>query len=626
MKNKSFRFFTTVRLAVLMLMIAAVPAAKANSGPAATCALADLAVGPVTITTVSGNTFQYHFEVKNVGHDTLFLNRMFFQTYVSQNGTYSAPYQAAGGSIFGTSAPALLPGQSYTAYWYYNPTTPADLTQYPYLIIDVGVAYGTMPECTLANNIISHYIGCTKAELVISSININNVSGNTFSYTFDVKNLGWDSLHLDRYFFQAYISQDDTYDPSDKPAGGSIFPNAPTLAKDEIHTQYWYYNFTTPENITQYHYVIVQILPMPGAPHPECNPADNFAVKDIGCNLAELSVGNIVINSVEGNTFQYTFDITNLGWDSLHLDRYFFQAYISQDDTYDFSDQPAGGSIFPGAPTLAKDQTLTQNWYYNFTIPENITLYHYVIVQILPMPGEPHPECNPADNFAVKDIGCNLAELTVGNVIINNIDSNTNTFDYTFDVTNLGWDTLFLDRMFFQTYLSSDSVYSAGDPGAGGSIFGTSAPALTKDQSYTQSWYYNPTTPEDLSLYPYLLIQVMVYSGKMPECNTGNNATHFLLPVEVNDTPVIIEPIEDGPFEIMYSPRGCFLIKSLKNTAFAYAIFSLEKGLTRSEKIAEGSAKDGTAEVCLSKLPPGLYVIKLTSGRSTYSYKFMVRE
>ncbi|HEV8515718.1 MAG TPA: hypothetical protein VGQ59_20690, partial [Cyclobacteriaceae bacterium] len=65
------------------------------------CNIADAVVGKIAITSVVGNTFEYKFVVGNAGNGILYLNRMEFQAYLSEDATLDATDQAAGGSIFG---------------------------------------------------------------------------------------------------------------------------------------------------------------------------------------------------------------------------------------------------------------------------------------------------------------------------------------------------------------------------------------------------------------------------------------------------------------------------------------------------------------------------------------------
>ena len=139
------------------------------------CNIADAVVGKIGITSVVGNTFQYKFVVSNAGAGILYLNRMYFQTYLSEDAILDAADQAAGGSIFGDTAPALNFHESFTQAWYYNPTSPVDITRYHFVIIQVLVRPKfSMPECSTTNNVRAQDIGCNLSEAFISNITINN--------------------------------------------------------------------------------------------------------------------------------------------------------------------------------------------------------------------------------------------------------------------------------------------------------------------------------------------------------------------------------------------------------------------------------------------------------------------
>ena len=252
------------------------------------------------------------------------------------------------------------------------------------------------------------------------------------------------------------------------------------------------------------------------------------------CNIADAVVGKIGITSVVGNTFQYKFVVSNAGAGILYLNRMYFQTYLSEDAILDAADQAAGGSIFGDtAPALNFHESFTQAWYYNPTSPVDITRYHFVIIQVLVRPKFSMPECSTTNNVRAQDIGCNLSEAFISNITINNISATANTFDYTFTVTNSGWTPLPLSQLFFQTYVSKDAVYDISDKAAGGSIFNPTPPNLAKDESYSQNWYYNPTAPEDLTVYKYLIIQIGVWSGTVPECNLDNNTASARIVIDI---------------------------------------------------------------------------------------------
>jgi hypothetical protein len=252
------------------------------------------------------------------------------------------------------------------------------------------------------------------------------------------------------------------------------------------------------------------------------------------CKLPDAVVGKIVITNVVGNTFEYSFVVGNAGASTLPLSHMYFQTYLSTDNVFDPSDVAAGGSVFGDtAPSLAYGETYVQSWYYNPTTPVNITDYHFLVVQLLVRPKFLLKECSTANNIAIRDIGCNLADGYVSDVNITNVNHVANTFDYTFTVTNSSWGALPLSQMLFQTYVSKDAILGAGDEAAGGSIFGASAPTLFKNQSYAHSWYYNPSTPKDLTEYKYLIIQLIVWDGTVPECDTDNNTVAERIVIDI---------------------------------------------------------------------------------------------
>lgn len=364
-----------------------------------TCTLADLQVSNITITNVSGNSFTFTYVIRNAGAATLYLNRFYFQAYVSQNTTFEPTDQPAGGSIFSNSVIALAPGQTYTGTWTSNPFV--SITTYPYLLFRVQLRSGySQAECSTTNNNFVRYIGCNLADLDITTIKINSVSGNTFNFTFTVKNLGWAPLPLSKLYFQAWVSTDAVLDASDKPAGGSIFGStAPTLAKDGTYSRSWTSNPTV--SITAYKYVIIEVKEITANTVPECNKTNNVQAQAIGCNLADLDITTININSIAGNSFNFTFTVKNLGWAPLPLSKLYFQAWVSTDAVLDASDKPAGGSIFGStAPTLAKDGTYARSWTSNPTV--SIATYKYLLLEVREITANTVPECNTANNVQAR--------------------------------------------------------------------------------------------------------------------------------------------------------------------------------------------------------------------------------
>jgi Concanavalin A-like lectin/glucanases superfamily len=123
---------------------------------------------------------------------------------------------------------------------------------------------------------------CNLADAVVQKMTITNVVGNTFDFTFLVVNQGLGTLHLNRMYFQPYLSEDALLDASDLPFRGSIFgETAPALAFGEKYSQDWFYNPITPVSLNKYNYLIVRVLVRPGFVMPECLLANNVAATRI---------------------------------------------------------------------------------------------------------------------------------------------------------------------------------------------------------------------------------------------------------------------------------------------------------------------------------------------------------
>ncbi len=108
----------------------------------------DLVCRKIAITNISGIDFSYSFEIENIGNDTIFLNKVAFQNYVSPDSSKSRYYAAGGAFIAYYSTAYLLPGQTYRDVYHGNSgfaTEPC-----PFLVVDVS--YEGKAECNITNN------------------------------------------------------------------------------------------------------------------------------------------------------------------------------------------------------------------------------------------------------------------------------------------------------------------------------------------------------------------------------------------------------------------------------------------------------------------------------------------
>ncbi|ELR70859.1 hypothetical protein C900_03294 [Fulvivirga imtechensis AK7] len=155
----------------ILLLLCCVISFKTNAFDC--CPNADLIVSRITITnTPTDDNIQYEYELKNVGLDTMFLNRMLIQSYVSKDQVLGGDV-AAGGAIFPSDTPYLLPGETYIGNRgsYPNTTT---IAEYPYVIIEIKLKSGeTMTECSTSNNIGVAEITTIVADADITAFSLN---------------------------------------------------------------------------------------------------------------------------------------------------------------------------------------------------------------------------------------------------------------------------------------------------------------------------------------------------------------------------------------------------------------------------------------------------------------------
>jgi hypothetical protein len=575
---------------------------------------ADLAVTNLTVTNVNGNSFTFNYTVQNVGNLSLDLSRLFYQTYVSTNSTYDAADLPAGGAIFGNTAPTLAPGATYSGSW--TSSNAAGITAYHYLIFEVKLRSGYVgQETNLTNNILSKDVAPSFADLVVSNITVTNVNGNMLSYTYTIANNGASTLYLDRFYFQAYVSQNSLYDGTDVPAGGSIFGTAPlTLAPGATFTGSWSNNPGV--SLQTYPYLIFDVRLSSGQVHPQLSVANDRYVKYLIPSFADLVVSDITINNITGNLMDYTYTILNNGASTLYLDRFYFQAYVSQNSLLDGADVPAGGSIFGIAPlTLAPGATFTGNWSDDPGV--SLQTYPYLIFDVRLLSGEVHPQISLTNDRYVKYLPYSFTDLVVTNISTDLFHPSTSV-GFTYTVSNAGQTALHLDQFYFQTYLSTDNVYDNLDKPAGGSIFPTSAVLATND-TYSGSW--TSSAGVNISSYPYLIYIVKTAYGQVVnEVSTANNQFVKYIPW-----------VFSSGFENSLTKSEAFKVEktedvlTLENTSSVEDVTNYILYTIAGEKISDGTF-DQKKEINTSGLKNGIYVVQLSNSAQHESTKFVVQK
>ena len=267
---------TTLLLTSIFMMLAA----QSN---AQVCAQADATVS-LSVTNVVNNSVSFTYSIKNNGSAILYLNRMYFQTYISANSTYDASDLPSGGSIFSNNTIALSYGQVYSGTWTSN-AVGGSITGKPYLLYQLKVRSGySMPECNTTNNNIAYYYGCNIADFDVTSLSFTNIDyiNNRVTYNYTIKNLGWGAADLSKMYYQTYVSRDAVFDATDVAAGGSIFfsPAPGVLQRNQTYSSTASSRPAQSVSIQDYRYLIFQVKVYSGT-LDECNTANNQEVRII---------------------------------------------------------------------------------------------------------------------------------------------------------------------------------------------------------------------------------------------------------------------------------------------------------------------------------------------------------
>ena len=112
-------------------------------------------------------------------------------------------------------------------------------------------------------------------ELIISEIVITNTNASMDQLSFSCRltNVGNVDLDLAHMVMQNYVSEDETYDAADAPAGGWILDSGGILKQGQSYESTWSAN----ANYSQKRNLIVTVYGKDGAPFVECNTANNSA-------------------------------------------------------------------------------------------------------------------------------------------------------------------------------------------------------------------------------------------------------------------------------------------------------------------------------------------------------------
>jgi len=452
-----------------------------------------------------------------------------------------------------------------------------------------------------------------RPDLAVTNITATNINGNSVTFTYDVKNVGNANLELSRLYFQTYVSTNSTYETSDLAAGGAIFGNsAPVLTPGQTYTNSWTSGNTSGIQVS--HYLIFQVKLRSGYVAQETNLTNNTFSKNLTPSFADLAVTNIAVNSINGNSVDFSFTITNLGSTVLYLDRFYFQTYVSQNSLYDAADSPAGVAVFSSSVlTLNPGASYTGSWTSNASV--SLAAYPYLMFDVRLLSGQVHPQVSLTNDRYVKYLPFSFTDLAVNSIVTNTFNPTTSV-NFTYTVSNNGQTDLNLNQFYFQTYLSTNAVYDNLDKPAGGSVFPANV-VLSTNQTYSGSW--TSSAGVNIQSYPYLIFIVKtVYGTLVHEASYSNNQY-------IKQVPFVFES-----FQKSLSKSAAFIVENKEE------VLTLENGIDidqqtsyiiysiAGETISEGSF-DVKKEINTGTLKNGIYLLQLSNGSEHESVKFVVQ-
>jgi hypothetical protein len=294
-------------LDLLILFICFLCLSEANAK--INCTGADLIFTNITIDSVqkSGNiNYYYSYTIKNIGTDPVQLNKVIIQNYVSQDNVYDNGDYPAGGSYidyFGTSS--LAAGDSYSGI--YEAAATGKVSDKPYLIPLLEYAPG---ECDATNNTM---IVCLYTDANIPSLTFTNVTATSIDFNYDLKNVGGDTLFLNKATIEFYGSMDNTLDGSDKLLEAVINAGNTFVLANKTDTD----SYTASRSNNYFYTYIIAKITYNGT---ECNTSNNTTALSIPAVTAILDKTNeiptVIINRESSyfyvKEWNQTSDLNNL--------------------------------------------------------------------------------------------------------------------------------------------------------------------------------------------------------------------------------------------------------------------------------------------------------------------------
>lgn len=160
------------------------------------CAGQDVIFTNITITSVSPGSYQYTYQIKNIGTVDIAFNQLVIQNYVSTDDQVGNDAAAGGSFIDNTSSAVLAAGETYNGSAGAYPFSANPQSSYPYLRANVYLSQDA--ECDVSNNNYFAFVEVTgiQPSLLANAIvnwnadtkdfTVNDWSGNTSALQYSV--------------------------------------------------------------------------------------------------------------------------------------------------------------------------------------------------------------------------------------------------------------------------------------------------------------------------------------------------------------------------------------------------------------------------------------------------------
>jgi hypothetical protein len=595
---------------------------------------ADLIVTNVSVTKVDGNAVTISYQVKNVGSillgSPINLGGLKFATTVSINNLEDAGDKPSGGANFPNTT--LLPGQTFSGT--FTASSSVNVEQFHHLIFKVTARLGwPIQESNTNNNTFVRDLTPSFADLMVNSITISNVNGSSFDYTYVVKNAGANSLWLDKCQYQISLSNDLAVDPTDIQLGTFPFVASSFLLLNpgETYTGSGSVN-NAGVDLEEFNHFFLQASLKPGQVQPDKNHGNDFYDRYFVYFFSDLAFSEVNITHVNGKTFTYNFTLINNGESPIYLDRFGLNLSVSQNNLLEASD-PAVGYIAIPTTQLPILPGGTYTKYGTATSPVELEQYSNFFIQANVLNGKLNPDKNHGNNTVLKSIIPTFTDLVVEDVTIDNVYGAT--VDYTYTIRNNGVSTLYLDRQYFQTYVSYNNSINPNNVLTGGGLFTPTPLTLSPGESFTNSG--TTTATGDLHYYRFLILEARLLAGQsQPQQNHDNDHFGRFIPtsfanVMVNNIEFIATDINSVEFKYYISNTGIsdlhldqFYFETYFSADNAYDIFDIPAGdSTLSEEVLITNAyHSGTftsaAAVNRAQYPFLIFVVKAIPGQTAY--------